>query len=168
MDADVSPLAEQEVPTPRPFPLAKRPPNHARPLRREGPTLLLLRGFPGRRGTFAQIGARLGQWFRAFEPDLLRFRESDDAPSNAHAAQHADVSASMAASFELERFHLFGFDFGGPTAVELTGKFRRKIQSLTLIPTKGCGGHASKYRAPVRVMSDSEAFTGSGPARTRR
>lgn len=99
----------------------------------DGPTVLLLHGIPGWRGTYTQVGARVGQRCRVFAPDLLGFGESDDAPPDAHAAQHADSIASMAEALGLERFHLVGFDFGGPTAVELAGKTREKVQSLTLI-----------------------------------
>lgn len=101
----------------------------------EGPAVLLLHGIPGWRGTFAQVGARVGRRCRAFAPDLLGFGDSDDAPDGAHAAQHADAIASMAEALGLDRFHLVGFDFGGPTAIELAGKTREKVQSLTLLAT---------------------------------
>lgn len=100
-----------------------------------GAAVLLLHGIPGWRGTFSQVGARVGQQCRVYVPDLLGFGESDDAPRDAHAAQHADAIASLAEALGLERFHLVGFDFGGPTAVELAGKIRKEIQSLTLIST---------------------------------
>lgn len=100
-----------------------------------GPAVLLLHGIPGWRGTFSQVGAHIGRRCRVFVPDLLGFGESDDAPRDAHATQHANAIASLAESLGLERFHLVGFDFGGPTAVELAGKTRERVQSLTLIAT---------------------------------
>lgn len=101
----------------------------------DGPAVLLLHGIPGWRGTFSQVGARVGRRCRVFVPDLLGFGGSDDAPQNSHAPQHADSIVSMAEALALERFHLVGFDFGGPTAVELADKAREKVQSLTLIST---------------------------------
>ena len=135
LDAAAGPLVERTVTTSRTVHL---PSGHRIKLDRfgdDGPAVLLLHGIPGWRGTFSQVAVRVGRRCRAFVPDLLGFGESDDAPLNAHAPQHADSIASMAEALGLERFHLVGFDFGGPTAVELTGKNREKVQSLTLIST---------------------------------
>lgn len=101
----------------------------------EGPAVVLLHGIPGWRGTFAQVGAKLGRRCRVFAPDLMGFGDSDEAPENAHASEHATSIANMAEALGLEPFHLVGFDFGGPTAVELASQARAKIRSLTLVST---------------------------------
>lgn len=100
-----------------------------------GPVVVLLHGIPGWRGTFAEVGVRLGRRCRVLVPDLLGFGDSDDAPKHAHATEHAGFVAGMLKAIGVERFHMVGFDFGGPTAVRLAETAREKVRSLTLMST---------------------------------
>lgn len=100
-----------------------------------GPTLVMLHGIPGSRKTFAVVGERLGRSCRVVVPDLLGFGESPDAPAHYHAAEHADVVVHFLGQLGVEKFHLVGFDFGGPTAIRVAGKLGGRIQSLTLAAT---------------------------------
>lgn len=100
-----------------------------------GPTVVLLHGIPGSRGTFAAVGEKLGRSCRVVVPDLLGFGESPDAPAGHHAAEHAEVVAKLIDQLGVERFHLVGFDFGGPTAMHLAGRLRERVRSLTVAAT---------------------------------
>ena len=100
-----------------------------------GPAVLLLHGIPGWRGTFAEVARRLGRRCRVFAPDLLGFGDSDDPPPRAHAAEQAEAVLELAGALGLERFHLAGFDFGGPTAVLAAGRAPGRVLSLTVAAT---------------------------------
>lgn len=100
-----------------------------------GPTVLLLHGIPGWRGTFAAVGARLGATCRVVVPDLLGFGDSADAPAHYHAAEHAQEVLGLLAALGIESVHLVGFDFGGPTAVRLAHRLGSRAKSLTLAAT---------------------------------
>ena len=100
-----------------------------------GPAVVLLHGIPGWRGTFASVAERLEERCRVFVPDLLGFGESDDAQEGAHAREHANAILELVDALQLERVHLVGFDFGGPTAVLAAGLAPARVQSLTLAAT---------------------------------
>jgi len=101
----------------------------------EGPPVVLLHGIPGWRGTFAEVSASLGRHCRAFAPDLLGFGESDPPPDGAHAAEQAAAVIELVDALGLDRFHLVGFDFGGPTAVLAAARLPGRVRSLTLAAT---------------------------------
>jgi len=100
-----------------------------------GPPVVLLHGIPGWRGTFAEVGRRLGRRCRVVVPDLLGFGDSADAPEGAHAAEHAGAVIELLDALALESAHLVGFDFGGPTAVLAAGRSPGRVRSLTLAAT---------------------------------
>lgn len=100
-----------------------------------GPTLLMLHGIPGWRGTFAGIGARLGGSCRVIVPDLLGFGDSEDAPADFHAVEHAQAIVELLSRIGAKRVHLVGFDFGGPTAILVAEKLRDRVGSVTVAAT---------------------------------
>lgn len=100
-----------------------------------GPTVVLLHGIPGSRRTFAEVGGRLGETCRVVVPDLLGFGGSPDAPAHYHAAEHADVVVQFLEQLGIEKLHLVGFDFGGPTAIRVASRLGSRIQSLTVAAT---------------------------------
>lgn len=100
-----------------------------------GPWVVLLHGIPGWRGTFAEVGARLGSTCRVLVPDLLGFGDSPEAPADFHAEQHAAVVIDLLRARGVDRFHLVGFDFGGPTAVLVAGRLGDRVQSITVAAT---------------------------------
>ncbi len=100
-----------------------------------GPTVVLLHGIPGSRRTFAAVGERLGTTCRVVVPDLLGFGDSPDAPAHYHAAEHAEVVVRFLGKLGVEKLHLVGFDFGGPTAILVAGRLGARIQSLTVAAT---------------------------------
>ncbi len=100
-----------------------------------GPTVLLLHGIPGCRGTFADVGRRLGATCRVIVPDLLGFGDSPDAPRHFHAAEHGQAVIDLLSNLGVENVHLVGFDFGGPTAIHIAGKLGRRVGSLAVAAT---------------------------------
>jgi len=100
-----------------------------------GPPVVLLHGIPGWRGTFSEVGRRLGGQCRVVVPDLLGFGESSEAPPGAHAAEQAAAVIELLDALALDSAHLAGFDFGGPTAVLAAGRAPGRIRSLTLAAT---------------------------------
>lgn len=100
-----------------------------------GPHVVLLHGIPGSRASFERVATALGQHCRVLVPDLLGFGDSPDAPAGAHAQLHAEAVSRWLQDCGVERLHLVGFDFGGPTAILLAARLRGRVQSLTLAAT---------------------------------
>lgn len=100
-----------------------------------GPAAVLLHGIPGWRGTFAAVASRLARDCRVYVPDLLGFGQSDDPADGAHAAEQAAAVHELADALGLDRVHLAGFDFGGPTAVLAAGRMGHRVRSMTLAST---------------------------------
>jgi len=101
----------------------------------EGQTVVLLHGIPGSRETFTEVGERLGKTCRVVVPDLLGCGDSPDAPAHYHAAEHAEVVLQFLRQLGIEKLHLVGFDFGGPTAIHVAARLGDRIQSLTVVAT---------------------------------
>jgi pimeloyl-ACP methyl ester carboxylesterase len=99
------------------------------------PTVVLLHGIPGWRGTWRSVATRLADRAYVVVPDLAGFGESSPAPAGLHAADHADLVAALIRSLGLSRVHLVGFDFGGPAAVMVCARAPDLIASLTLAAT---------------------------------
>lgn len=100
-----------------------------------GPVVVLLHGIPGWRGTFAEVGVRLGAHCQVVVPDLLGFGGSDDPPADAHALEQAIAVIDLIDALGLPRVHMVGFDFGGPTAVLAAGRAPHRVLSMTLLAT---------------------------------
>lgn len=99
------------------------------------PTVVLLHGIPGWRGTWRSVATRLAHRAHVVVPDLAGFGESSPAPAGWHAADHADLVVALIRSLGLSRVHLVGFDFGGPAAVMVCARASDLIASLTLAAT---------------------------------
>lgn len=99
------------------------------------PSVVLLHGIPGWRGTWRSVATRLAHRAYVVVPDLAGFGESSPAPSRWHAADHADLVVALIRSLGLSQVHLVGFDFGGPTAVMVCARAPELIASLTLAAT---------------------------------
>lgn len=101
----------------------------------DGPTAFLLHGIPGWRGTWREVAARLAPRAFVVAPDLVGFGESSPAPPGFHASEQADLVIALCRRLGLDRVHLVGFDFGGPTAVLAAARPPRLAASLTLAAT---------------------------------
>lgn len=100
-----------------------------------GTPVLFLHGIPGSRVTWAQVTAHLGPDLLAIVPDLLGFGDSSEPTGDFHAFGQAEALAQLMTALGHPAFHLVGFDFGGPTAIALTGRHASRVRSLTLIST---------------------------------
>lgn len=100
-----------------------------------GPTVLLLHGIPGWRGTWHAAGALVAKTHRVVIPDLAGFGESATLPGRPHARQYAELMFEMLDSLGISDVHVAGFDFGGPVAVSMCGMCPRRIRTLTLLAT---------------------------------
>jgi pimeloyl-ACP methyl ester carboxylesterase len=114
-----------------------------------GAAILCLHGIPGWRGTWRQVGARLAGAHRVIAPDLLGFGESSRPEGPFHAPEEAEMALALLDALRVERAHLVGFDFGGPTALVLAGRAPRRVASLTLLATNAFGD--TPIPAPLRV-----------------
>ncbi len=115
----------------------------------DGPAVLCLHGIPGWRGTWRGVGARLAGAHRVIAPDLLGFGESSLPEGPFHAPEEAEMALALLEALRVERAHLVGFDFGGPTALVLAGRAPRRVASLTLIATNAFGD--TPIPPPLRV-----------------
>ena len=117
------------------------------------PTVVLLHGIPGWRGTWRSVAARLAHRAYVVVPDLAGFGESSPAPAGMHAAEHADLVVALIRSLGLSRVHLVGFDFGGPVAVMVCACAPDLIASLDA----GRDQCADRYHDPVATASRTAA-----------
>ncbi len=115
----------------------------------DGPAVLCLHGIPGWRGTWRGVGARLAGAHRVIAPDLLGFGESSLPEGPFHAPEEAEMALALLDALRVERVHLVGFDFGGPTALVLAGRAPRRVASLTLLATNAFGD--TPIPPPLRV-----------------
>lgn len=99
------------------------------------PTVLLLHGIPGWRGTWNAITHLLAEEAFVVAPDLVGFGESSAAPNGFHAREQARTLAAATRSLKRERLHVVGFDFGGPVAVMCASIAPELVASVTLVAT---------------------------------
>lgn len=99
-----------------------------------GPTVLLLHGIPGWRGTWRNTARHL-EGCRVIAPDLLGFGESSDPSGDFHARGQAEMVVALIRRLACGPVHLVGFDFGGPTAVLVYRLAPELVASLTLAAT---------------------------------
>ncbi len=130
MATSTTPLAPQTT-TVRVGPHAVRVDEYGR----EGPTILLLHGIPGWRGTWGPVAARLAAGHRVVAPDLLGFGESTDPGEDFHARGQAQMVLGLLDALDLGAAHVVGFDFGGPIALTLYRQCPARVLSLCLSAT---------------------------------
>jgi pimeloyl-ACP methyl ester carboxylesterase len=99
------------------------------------PPVILLHGIPGWRGTWRRVAQLLATRAHIVAPDLAGFGESSAAPAQFHAADHARLIVAFIRTLGLQRVHLVGFDFGGPTAVMVCAQAPEVVATLTLAAT---------------------------------
>jgi pimeloyl-ACP methyl ester carboxylesterase len=101
-----------------------------------GPTVVLLHGIPGWRGSWRPVAERLATTCRVVMPDLLGFGESaDPSPGDFHATGQAKMVVGLIDALALGPVHLVGHDFGGPIAVQTIRREPRLVRSLSLFST---------------------------------
>ena len=108
---------------------------HVRVSERTGPDVLLLHGIPGSSVTWDGVARRLNEHHRTIVPDLLGFGDSPAFTVDGHAGEQAQAVLTMLDTLEVRKTHVAGFDFGGPTALELYRLAPSRVASLTLAAT---------------------------------
>lgn len=103
--------------------------------KKDHPTVLLLHGIPGWRGTWHAAGAILAQSCNVIVPDLLGFGNSAEPAKGCHAEGQASALAALLDSLDLKSVHVAGFDYGGPVALCLLRRHPKRIETLTLLAT---------------------------------
>ncbi len=99
------------------------------------PPVILLHGIPGWRGTWRHVAQLLATRTHVVAPDLAGFGKSSAGPPEFHAADHARLIVALIRTLGLQRVHLVGFDFGGPTAVMVCAQAPELVATLTLAAT---------------------------------
>ncbi|MBY0383045.1 MAG: alpha/beta hydrolase [Xanthobacteraceae bacterium] len=99
----------------------------------DGPTLLLLHGFPSASHMFRDLIPLLSDRFRLIAPDLPGFGQSEQ-PSRDTFAYTFDNLAKVIDGFVdaigLKRFGLYIFDYGAPVGLRLAVKHPEKITAV--------------------------------------
>lgn len=102
----------------------------------DGPTVLLLHGFPQSRRAFRrQLPVLAAAGFRAVAPDQRGYSPgARPAGTDAYAAERivADALALMD-TLQAERFHLVGHDWGGQIAWMLAAQAPQRLLSLSVL-----------------------------------
>ncbi|GIV34239.1 MAG: epoxide hydrolase [Chitinophagales bacterium] len=109
----------------------------------EGPSVVLLHGFPAASWYWHKIWNELTRHARLLAPDLLGFGFSDKPPDYAYSiADQADVIEYLVSEVGKVDFHLLAHDYGAAVALELVARLQEKkaqkksyfrIQSVCLL-----------------------------------
>jgi len=86
-----------------------------------GEPVLFVHGIPGSRASWRRVAERLEGGAQAIVPDLLGFGDSSDPRSDFHAFGQARALGRLMDVLGHDSFHVAGHDFGGPTAIALSG-----------------------------------------------
>jgi pimeloyl-ACP methyl ester carboxylesterase len=101
--------------------------------RGDGPTLLLLHGFPSAGHMFRGLIPALSDRFRIVAPDLPGFGQSD-MPSRDRFSYTFDKLAEVIERFTevigLDRFAIYVFDYGAPTGFRLAVRHPERITAI--------------------------------------
>jgi pimeloyl-ACP methyl ester carboxylesterase len=101
--------------------------------RGDGPTLLLLHGFPSAGHMFRELIPALSDRFRIVAPDLPGFSQSD-MPSRDRFSYTFDKLAEVIERFTeligLDRFAIYVFDYGAPTGFRLAVRHPERITAI--------------------------------------
>src|SRR6185295_10337207 len=100
---------------------------------KDGPTLLLLHGFPTSSHMFRDLIPLLADRYHLIAPDLPGFGQSD-MPSRSNFKYTFDNIASVIGRFTevigLKRFAVYVFDYGAPTGFRIAAKHPERITAI--------------------------------------
>ncbi|WP_412542652.1 alpha/beta hydrolase [Longispora sp. K20-0274] len=97
----------------------------------DAPVLLLLHGFPSASHQFRGLMGALGDRYRMIAPDLPGFGRTETPEGFPFTFDRlADITEGFVKELGLERFHVYGFDYGLPTALRLAGRLPERIAGL--------------------------------------
>ncbi len=122
----------------------------------DGPTVLLLHGFPSSSHQYRRLMETLGTRVRLVAPDYPGFGFSA-APLPASAGgsfrysfeQLTDIIEAFCQTLSLERFALYMFDFGGPVGMRLAERRPEWITGLVVQNANAYDSGLSESAAPV-------------------
>lgn len=99
----------------------------------DGPTLLLLHGFPSAGHMFRDLIPELADKYRLIAPDLPGFGQSKVSNGVDFIYSFANISSvidKFTQSIGLERYALYVFDYGAPTGFRLAARNPEKVVAL--------------------------------------
>src|SRR6185295_9955327 len=100
---------------------------------KDGPTLLLLHGFPTSSHMFRDLIPLLADRYHLIAPDLPGFGQSD-MPSRSNFKYTFDNIASVIGRFTevigLKRFAVYVFNYGAPTGFRIASKHPERISAI--------------------------------------
>jgi pimeloyl-ACP methyl ester carboxylesterase len=100
---------------------------------KDGPTILLLHGFPSSSRMFEPLFARLSDHYHLVAPDYPGFGHSDwpDPKTFAHTFDHyAEIMNHFAEAVGLARYTLYMQDYGGPVGFRMALAHPDRIEAL--------------------------------------
>ena len=96
----------------------------------DGPSVVLLHGFPGSGDTFEAMMALLPKTHRLIAPDYPGFGSSASLPTPATFQALAEHVDALLRHLAVHRFTLYMFDFGGPVGMRLVTQDPSRITGL--------------------------------------
>ncbi|MBS0234654.1 MAG: alpha/beta hydrolase [Proteobacteria bacterium] len=100
---------------------------------RDGPTLLLLHGFPSSSHMFRDLIPLLADRFHVVAPDLVGFGQSDMPSREAFTYTFDNIAAVIDRFTEvigLQTFAIYVFDYGAPTGFRLALKHPERVTAI--------------------------------------
>jgi pimeloyl-ACP methyl ester carboxylesterase len=103
----------------------------------DGDPVVLLHGWPQTWHEWRKVIPLLAPHHRLFMPDLPGLGDSTPSPDGYAKQRLAAHLLELADRLGIERFHLVGHDWGGPTAFAVASAAPDRIRTLTLLDVTG-------------------------------
>ena len=134
---------------------------------RNAPVLLLLHGFANSSHYFRHLMPRLADRFRLIAPDIPSFGFTVVPPERNYTYTFATVSNTIKAfvdALKLERFALYGFDYGAPIGFNLALAYPERITGIVSqngnayeegLGEKGWAAPRAYWKNPTKANRDA-------------
>jgi pimeloyl-ACP methyl ester carboxylesterase len=122
----------------------------------DAPVILLLHGFPASSFMFRNLIPLLAKQYRVYAPDLPGFGFTEVPESRKYIYNFANISTTISAfvdALEIQKFAVYIFDYGAPTAIRYTLQHPDRISAI--IAQNGNAyveGFGAEFWAPLRQL----------------
>lgn len=138
-DSETAEGAGEGAPTARLVETAQGPINVFEAGTGAGPPVVLIHGFGGDLNNWMFVQPALAERTRTIALDLPGHGGSTKDVARGDSAELAAALAAVLDALSLETAHLVGHSLGGAVALDLAGRSRERVASLTLISPAGLG-----------------------------
>lgn len=119
-----------------------------------GPSLLLIHGFPLDHTSWIEAASLLKNEFDIILPDLRGFGQSTNVETPYTISDMADDLAGLLDHFGIEKTMLAGHSMGGYVALAFAKKYSQRVSGLGLISSQAIGDPPDRKEGRYKTASD--------------